>query len=452
VLRLTCPILVIILSATSLTAQTGAPKVAIEMDAEANDVLSAAQKQIRNLPGPAQGQVLSGLRTKIDTPNLKTLGIKAPSDILAIDPEKLSFRQKDQILGNIMQQQRFVDPGSVVTPSNSGNPQDIVPAFTASSPLTPEEIKRYSDNARKIPTLAQSVGRLLWSDKASRMWHFEGTVFVTKTNIVATACHAVEHIVDVKNEQLVLRSDRVAVVEFSDGELPDTGMLPTNVQTYPVIGIAASGSTLGCDVAFLRIDGALTIPSLKVSNGKSIPKRIALIGYPQLTDLTPLVCQYAVDDTTKYFCKFHAAHPGIAKVKSPGTVYTSNLHNGINVFTYNATSRLGESGSPVIDLDTLDVVGVHYCCTGGNQVDNALECASWHAQNVSWNEAISVSTLIADKNLAGFLEVGPQIVGQLEPQSLYHFRSLLAESLFPVGPEPSRKEEDCQLWPGMLSL
>ncbi len=207
------------------------------------------------------------------------------------------------------------------------------------------------------------------------------------------------------------------MIDFSDGQLPATGQLPSGINTYPVLNIIATGSGQGCDVALLKIFGADGVPLLKVSDGKSIPKRLVIIGYPQLADLTDLVCQYTLDSTTKYFCQFRVAHPGIAKVKSPGSTYTSNSHDGIDVFTYNACTRGEQSGSPVIDLDSLRVVGVHYCCTGSAQVDTTLGCATWHAQNLKWNEAISTKTITADDALKNFFEVDNAALAEVNPGS-----------------------------------
>lgn len=224
------------------------------------------------------------------------------------------------MLGSIQYGQQVVDPTLVPSPVSKVNVEEIVSAFKHSKPLNADETKRYGDNMPKIPILAKSVGRLLWADKISGKWIFEGTVFVTKPNIVATACHSIEPIADISNGKISLRTDRTAAIDFSDVELPDTGLLPPTLRTYPVVKIVATGSAKGCDVAFLEIDGASGIPSLKFSDSKIRAARILVIGYPQLLDLTPLRCEYAPDATTKYFCNFHAANPGVAKVKSPGTV------------------------------------------------------------------------------------------------------------------------------------
>jgi hypothetical protein len=253
-----------------------------------------------------------------------------------------------------------------------------------------------------LPVVAKSVGRLLWSNPTDGNWHFEGSAFVIKTNIVATACHVVAELVDISGNQITIRKDRTAVIDFSDVELPKTGPLPPEVHPYPLSKILALGSAKGCDAAVLQIAGAESLPAIPMSSSATPPKRVVVVGYPQLTDLSPLVCQFAIDPTTLYFCQFRAAHPGTSKVNSPGDVYTSGSHDRIGVFTYNSSTRGGQSGSPVLDLETLKVAGVHYCCTGSADVGSSLACALWHPQNLRWNEAISSTSILADQSLKGY--------------------------------------------------
>ncbi len=396
-----------------------APEHAAETDTEAGAVLAAAQEQIRNLPDAKKQQVLNGfgeiVRNKLGVVATATMDLHDPATILKVDPKKLTLQQKNELLSLIQQTQQVVDPTLVPSPTTSQDPQDILSVFSSSAPLTPAEVALYSNNVKKLPTVAASVGRLLWANKIDQKWNFEGTVFVTKTNVVATACHVIEPLVDVSNGSISLRNDRIAVVDFSDNLFPVPGVIPPGVHTYAVVNIIATGSGQGCDVALLRLSGAEGIAPLKVSDDATrLPKRVVVVGYPQLTDLSDLVCQYTIDKTTKYFCDFHQAHPTVAKVKSPGSTYTSNAHDGIDVFTYNASTRGGQSGSPVIDLDSLRVVGVHYCCTGSSQVDTVLGCATWHAQDLRWNEAISAKTLIGDKALKDYFEISHQSLAQLK--------------------------------------
>jgi hypothetical protein len=419
-------------------AQTSkASKSAITLDSEAGKVLAAAQHQIADLSGTKKQEVFSAfdeIASKQSPFTSLTIDNGAPHNALTTNPKALTLRQKNDLLSWIQQTQQVVDPSLTPSTSSSQDPQDLVSAFSSSKPLTPAEIQKYTANVARIPVLAKSVGRLLISVTAGSTWVSKGTVFVTKKNVVATACHVIEPIVDVSNGTLSLRKNIIAVVDFSDDTLPDDGTLPSGLQTYPVNKILSVGTAQGCDVALLQISGADSIEPLKVDESKSLPARIIVIGYPKLDDLSDLVCTYAIEKTQKFFCQFWKANKGAAKVKSPGSTYTPNSHNGIDVFTYNAATREGQSGSPVLDLETLRVVGIHYCCTGADIPDLKLACATWHAQNLEWNEAISTKSILKDKALRDYVQLDQENALLEEPKSGQVSLSM------PVPTEPDRPE------------
>lgn len=383
--------------AAAQTAPVSANADARSINNEASEVLAAAQAQLKALP-PAERMRIS---TELSSPASLASMFGRPftlDTLISPDPDKLTLMEKNELMANFQRLQQLVDPSILVTSPNDADADAIVRAFQASSPLTPSEIQIVRQSLKGLPAIAKSVGRLLWVDPADGNWHFKATVFVSKPNVVATACHVVSDLTDVQDGQLVLRRDVTAVVDFSETPLPKTGPLPASLQTFPVKKLLAAGSAQGCDVAALQISGADSIPPLTLSSGAANPKRLLVLGYPQLTDLTALVCHYAEDPTAVYFCRFHLANPEAAKVASPGNFYTSNTHDGISVLTYNANTRTGQSGSPVLDLETLRVIGVHYCCTGSD-TPYALACALWHPQNLRWNEAIAAATIASDDKL-----------------------------------------------------
>ncbi len=382
---------------TAQTTPVSVPAAARSIDTEATQVLSAAQAQLKMLPAAQKARISGTLNDQARRLSLSNNTFTFDELILP-DPHNLTLIEKNNLLSNIQRTQQLVDPSLVIRPAADLNADAIILTFQSSSPLTGPEIQNVRQALKRLPVVAKSIGRLLWANPADGNWHFEGTVFVSKTNVVATACHVVSDLTDVSNGQSVLRKDRVAVIDFSEIPLPRTGPLPASLHTYPVVKVLATGSTAGCDVATLQISGADSIPPLTLASGSFIPKRMLVLGYPQLADLTPLVCQYEMDPTATYFCQFHADNPSAAKVASPGKLYTSNSHDGISVFTYGANTRGGQSGSPVLDLETLQVVGVHYCCTGVD-LPNALACATWHPQNLKWNEAIASATITSDQTL-----------------------------------------------------
>ncbi len=180
----------------------GGPRTCLRRGRRSREGLSAAQQQVQTLPDAKKQQILNGLSesllgkvNKIATSTIDPTTL----DRLQADPKKLSLEQKNELLSLIQQTQQVVDPTLVPSSTTSLDPKDILSVFGSPTPLTLDEIKLYSNNLKKLPGLAASVGRLLWADKTDQNWTFEGTVFVTKANVVATACHVIEPLVDVSN-------------------------------------------------------------------------------------------------------------------------------------------------------------------------------------------------------------------------------------------------------------
>jgi hypothetical protein len=386
---------------TAATSETGAV-----VDREATQVLMAAQAQLKRLPSEERQRLARAFPRSLKLAG-KTIGFDT---VTHLDPARLNLAEKNELLLQIQRTQQVVDPGMLASPATSQDPDGIIASYQTSAPLTPAESQVARLALARLPQVSKSIGRLLWSGGDGN-WHFEGTVFVIGKNIVGTACHVAGELLDGTSSQPTIRQDRTAVADFSDVELPKTGPLPPSVQSYPITRVLALCYSKGCDAAIFQITGAELIPPIPISRSGA-PKRVLVVGYPQLTDLTPLVCQFAIDPTAIYFCQFRKAHPSSYKVISAGVVYTSTSHDGISVFDHNAPTRGGQSGSPVLDLDTLQVVGIHYCCTGSPDNTYTLSCASWHPQNLKWNEAISSSSLVADQSLKPYLGVSLASAGE----------------------------------------
>ena len=189
---------------------------------------------------------------------------------------------------------------------------------------------------------------------------------------------------------MTVRSGIVLRVEFGEN---------SQIQTmYPVTGVAAISGRAGCDVAQLRIDGAAAnIPPLKIAAKNTTATRVIVVGYPLLNTYSSFTCSLGLGGiTSTNFCEFHTDYPTIAKVASPGRILSRDAHDGISVFTYDAPTDGGQSGSPVFDAETLEVIGIHYCCSGAPANTSDLMCATWHPQNISWNEAIASETMVGD--------------------------------------------------------
>jgi S1-C subfamily serine protease len=393
---------------TTTFAQDAAPKptplTLPEMHSEAADILDAARTKLYDVPSDEkkkrQKLLINTLKADPDLESM--IGDKKLSKIATPngDVGSLTLQQTNKIIGDVQNIQLARDPTLKPTPPEEVAVETLLTAHNHTSPNTT------SGQAGELLKMMNSVGRLFWTDNGpggpGQMWTFEGTVFVSFKGVVATNCHVIENIINIKNGKVSLNPLRTAVIDFSGLPLPADKSLPLPANVHKVLSIAALSASAGCDVAALRVEGADDIPPLNLSSDDSVSLDVAVIGYPMLAGLTPLVCSYAIDLTSQMFCDFQRDHPGYAKVISEGPVYKKTTHEGVGVFSYSASTRGGQSGSPVISLTTLKVIGIHYCCTGSSAVDETLPCTTWHPQDVTWNEAISAPTLLADPDLHGF--------------------------------------------------
>lgn len=418
-------------SSISMAAQAVATPEShvLDINKEAGQILNSELQKIKDLPLSQRAIVIArmgeSLRSKPNAPTSKTLGTD-PSLILKLEPQNLSLNQKltlvDSMMGSIQLMQQVVVPSiGPVTPTQDGL-RTAVQTLNQIAPRNPA-----LPDGQLSPLLQQfrSIGRLIWTrqdlvDQGTPMWQLAGTVFVTSPGIVTTACHTLtgqgdQPLIDVVGTSVSLRAGLVLEVEF--------GATTELTKMYKVLSVSAISTKAGCDVAQLALENANEIPPLKVAAKSSNATRVVVVGYPQMSNYDPSFCTLGLGGiTASEFCKFHNANPTVAKIGSPGRVLSSDDHDGVSVFTYDAPTDGGQSGSPVFNADTLEVIGIHYCCSGAAQNTSPLACATWHPQNISWNEAIASSTLVGDDLLKkNFSNVDP---GQVATrQSLGHFES-----------------------------
>jgi Trypsin-like peptidase domain len=384
---------------------TPASPHAIEIDQESSGVFNSLKDSINALPTIERAKTESLIERDLNaTPGATTtLGpvANSASDLLSAGPSNLSLNQRMIAVRAMIQArnenvQQVVIPGVVASPATV---QGLDGAVTALNHLVPTGNLLAAGSLGPLLQKYKSIGRLLWTKPAliasgTPMWQLAGTVFVTSPGIVTTACHTLmgqgdQALVDIQGSAITLRSDLVLRVEFGN---------TSDFQTmYTVSGIAAVSGQAGCDVAQLKIVGADDIPPLKIAAKDNVARRVLVVGYPLLNNYSSFMCGLNLGGATEQqFCVFHAANPTVAKVVSPGNVFTWETHDGVSVFTHGAPTDGGQSGSPVFDADTLDVIGVHYCCSGASQNSSNLVCATWHPQNISWNEAIASITIVSD--------------------------------------------------------
>lgn len=393
-------------SAFCLPAASKAEAVAI-VNKESADAMRARQQLLTNLPAPAVRQVEYRLQEKLQSdPEFSKLLVKykwQSTDLLKKDPLILSLR--DRIKSNQILQQVVIDPNK---PGNE--PAVIDPGgLTQTGPqLYPDVSRLLNTQSATIVRIAKSIGRIRYSIKtaATPKWFLAGTVFVVGPDTVATACHVLEAIANVQGDNLALANNLNIEVDF--GEADDPGPA-----TFTITQIMGRSSIEGLDVALLKVESthgpSVPLPAPLVLS-RTLPSElgpIAVIGYPELSDLTPDRCATAADHTSKFFCHMHQTYPKAVKIISPGHFLSNGSHSGFNSFSYDAPTRSGQSGSPVVDLNTGMVVGVHYCCNGDIPTAHILSCSTAHIIDVKSNEAIASPSIWADRTLSQFLR--PQI-------------------------------------------
>ena len=390
-------------SVDAQTASTAEPKTQ-QLDAESTKVLSALQQQVKNLPETTR----IGVSSEIDgltiqnpiTPQLIP-SIGRTQRLLDLDPLTLTLGQKMQNIGLLIDVNR-PQIQQVVNPALPAEPAAAVALSALADTLNGIPSNGRHVSAASLSTLsvkARSIGRVIWTfqdllEKGDPMWQLAGTGFVSSPGIVTTACHVVSQIADVAAGQTKIRTGVVVRLDFSDGT--------TYANLLPVTSIVAISKTVGCDIAQLAFEGGTNLIPLKMASATASTTRIIVIGYPMLNNYTSDDCSISGNTSTEVqFCGFHKLNPETAKVMSPGGVLTccSDDHGGVSVLTYNAPTDGGQSGSPVFDADTLSVVGVHYCCTGGSGSSGLMDCDTWHPQNIKWNEAITTQSLLNDSSL-----------------------------------------------------
>ena len=224
--------------------------------------------------------------------------------------------------------------------------------------------------------------------------YLAGTGFVIGPHMIATACHVLDYITD---ETSVNLSPTIwAKIDFS----PD----PANHQTYLISGVLGKGSMQGQDFAILAVDdtsedGAVRLPDPMVIGSDATTSYVGVIGYPDIASATKACAPGGTgcDETTKWFSEFAAGNPGVIKIISPGRKTGDFSPHGFPIFTYDSPTLEGQSGSPVIDLATKQVIGLHYCCTGYSPKAGEPSCAQLQPLSLgdkSDNEALSIKGVV----------------------------------------------------------
>lgn len=280
---------------------------------------------------------------------------------------------------------------------------------------------------------ARSVGRIERDDGGMR--HI-GTAFVVGDGLLATNCHVLRAMLDPAVDRGRPDGDlRLAgrfLVDFGDPAKHD----PEG--EYEIEGVAGYSRTRFMDVAVLRVaaksrSGSRGLPPRiplrrqpMTSITRQQPLAIGVLGYPDLLNLDD-----TDQDTQDTFRRIRERAGARAKVFSPGMVVGLDENGTIVFLDHVASTHRGQSGSPVLDRQTGEAVGIHFCCTepGRPESVDPLACSSERLSDRRNNEAVSAWSVVSDALLGRILGEPRQAVLLARPGE--HARIATGRSVSP---------------------
>jgi Trypsin-like peptidase domain len=315
-------------------------------------------ESFKNLPPEVKAKLSQDLQAESNK-HYGFAAVKTVDDTLAIDVANLTLEQKlllDQTTMHVVDNNLL--PIAILKNAIKSTGNQVYPDLQTliASSLNEETLE-----------ITNKVGRIRYWLKNGQPTealqdgpaYLAGTGFVIGPGMVATACHVLDFFTDVKSG---LMSPTVLVdIDFSAD--------PSAHRSFLVTGVAGKGNLKGEDYAILTVsttskDGRLPDPVTLGTDTST--KYVGVIGYPDLTGAT-VACSTGgagCDETNKWFADFAAKNPGIIKIISPGRKTGNFAPLGFPIVTYDSPTLGGQSGSPVIDLSSKKVIGIHYCCTG----------------------------------------------------------------------------------------
>lgn len=355
--------------------------------------LSNRIQSLNNLPADDKSKVSVSLQ-KESIQHFGFPAFKSVGDLMAIDVSNLPEQQKSLVNTTVMHVvETNLPPVAILKNAIKPTGTEIYPDL--------DTLVKASFNSSMI-TLANEVGRIRYwvrnDQPATSMKdsdaYLAGTGFVVGPGMIATACHVLDAITD--STSTSLSSTLWIKIDFSADSL--------NHQAYLVTGVLGRGSLQGEDYAILSVSnssegGGTPLPDPVILGVDSGTQYIGVVGYPDIDGAVKACASggSGCDETAKWFVAFAQKNPGVIKVISPGRKTGDFSPHGFPILTYDAPTLEGQSGSPVIDMDSDQVVGLHYCCTGYTPDTNEPTCAKLQPLSLgdkSDNEALAIRNVV----------------------------------------------------------
>jgi V8-like Glu-specific endopeptidase len=200
-----------------------------------------------------------------------------------------------------------------------------------------------------LSTVVRSVGRIEVRNLGQRdyvSW-VVGTAFVVAPQLVMTNQHVARQFYDFDNKKFIMdpQSRMTAEVSINFAGVRNN---PSAIKRFPIVEVIYPSSRSDFDIALLRFDASEgdAPPALSLQeNRPTTPAGRSIV-----------VCGYPVDDF-QYFRIPAVKRIAPGMISSVAPVLVNDVKHPI--LYHDASTSKGSSGSPVVDLDSGKVFGVH---------------------------------------------------------------------------------------------
>jgi endonuclease G, mitochondrial len=201
---------------------------------------------------------------------------------------------------------------------------------------------------RRIASLLPLIGRV--EVPSSPILPYAGTGFVVGRDLIATNRHVAQLFSQGVGLTIRYRAGDAAIDFKRQIDAPDDDRTAyLSVRAVEMIHPY-------WDMALLRVDGLPTDRILRLSvksPEELIDHKVVVIGYPARDDRSDLALQDRVFNRT-YNVK--RLQPGFIRARAE----VQSFENNVNAITHDASTLGGNSGSAVIDIDSGDIVALHF--------------------------------------------------------------------------------------------
>lgn len=250
-----------------------------------------------------------------------------------------------------------------------GRPALFIHDGTFSPPLSPWEIlDQFRDG---IASASKSVGRI--GIEGQNQLPYAGTGFFVGDGVVLTNCHVAVLFATGRSNSWVLRTGlmpKISLRDDPDKQAPVELAIDRVIGIHPVLDIALLGLTPSS-----RKDAPVPLTVASAPPGDVIGRDVYALGYPAFDPRNPAPIMSAVF-ADRYNVK--RLQPGKVLDGSGRPVLREKPCSGStpaeSVFAHDCSTLGGNSGSCVIDLESNQVLGLHYA---GRYMEHNQAVALW---------------------------------------------------------------------------